>query len=301
MKISKAILVVINVVICLSFGFFVLAFYLAGKPFERGFYCNDQSINKPYKESTIPSTALMIFGFILGIFCFIFANILNFVLLKSSGDSLCLRLKRRKEVIIKNFFVILLIYAYGMGVTTFITDVGKYSIGRLRPHFYNVCKPDWATLNCTDSNGVKNYFIGNKYCTNRDDSKKFKNIRLSFPSGHSSHSAYFATFLILYIDWFIICTNPFAALPKSFVQIALGSGAIYCGFTRVSDYKHHPGDVVAGLSLGFVIAVIIFYGVVVRSCVPLLKLRNIFSSESVESLSGNNQQVMTSIGASNTT
>ena len=31
------------------------------------------------------------------------------------------------------------------------TDIAKYSLGRLRPHFITVCEPRYSSFNCTDS------------------------------------------------------------------------------------------------------------------------------------------------------
>ena len=39
------------------------------------------------------------------------------------------------------------------------------------------------------------------------------------------------------------------------MQVGLFSYAWYCGLTRVSDYKHHPTDVLAGGVLGSIVAV----------------------------------------------
>ena len=51
-----------------------------------------------------------------------------------------------------------------------IVNIGKYSIGRLRPHFFDVCKPDYSQFNCTDKYG--NYlFITDDVCTSTDDEK----------------------------------------------------------------------------------------------------------------------------------
>ena len=63
-----------------------------------------------------------------------------------------------------------------------LTDVGKYTVGRLRPHFLAVCKPDFSLLNCTT--GLHRNFITEDVCTGGKD--LIKEARLSFPSGHSS-------------------------------------------------------------------------------------------------------------------
>ena len=73
-------------------------------------------------------------------------------------------------------------FLVGAAVTVVLTNVGKYTVGRLRPHFLAVCKPDFSKLNCTT--GVEKNFITNYECTGDED--LIKEARLSFPSGHSS-------------------------------------------------------------------------------------------------------------------
>ncbi len=41
-----------------------------------------------------------------------------------------------------------LLYSLGAISTLLITEVGKHTIGRLRPHFIAVCQPDWANIQC---------------------------------------------------------------------------------------------------------------------------------------------------------
>ena len=40
----------------------VLLLHLLGKPFQRGFYCDDASIRYPFKESTVTNTVLYCYG-----------------------------------------------------------------------------------------------------------------------------------------------------------------------------------------------------------------------------------------------
>lgn len=40
-------------------------------------------------------------------------------------------------------------FLFGAAMSQSLTDIAKYSIGRLRPHFLHVCKPDWNLINCT--------------------------------------------------------------------------------------------------------------------------------------------------------
>lgn len=98
-------------------------------------------------------------------------------------------------------------------------------------------------------------------------------------------SAYSATFLILYVQHFIPVSNPLLCLPKLFVQIGMASLALFCGLSRISDHKHHGTDVLAGLILGVVVGAFIFMFILMQSCMPLLKIKENQSMESVYSTS----------------
>ncbi|XP_057300186.1 phospholipid phosphatase 1-like [Hydractinia symbiolongicarpus] len=241
-----------NIIVCLSFGFGVLLFYKIGKPTVQGFYCNDDSINKPFKNSTLPSKEVTIVAMVLCLFCFIVVESYNVFLNKLSGSSLGQYARQNAKSLSYTVIALFCIYLFGAGVTMFITDVGKYTVGRLRPHFYAVCKPDWKKLNCTDSSGVNNYFVGDHFC--RASQEKMKEARLSFPSGHSSFSAFSAFHLVFYIQSQLAVTNKFGFVPKVCVQVLLVCLAFYCGCSRIADNKHHPTDVAAGLFLGVAVA-----------------------------------------------
>lgn len=43
-------------------GLSVFMFYLYGSPYERGFFCGDESIRYPFKESTVSSFFLHLVG-----------------------------------------------------------------------------------------------------------------------------------------------------------------------------------------------------------------------------------------------
>jgi len=52
-------------------------------------------------------------------------------------------------VFIRNFYITLAPFLFGAVVEHIITDIGKYSIGRLRPHFRDVCRLNVSTLDCS--------------------------------------------------------------------------------------------------------------------------------------------------------
>lgn len=48
-------------------------------------------------------------------------------------------------------------YMFGGAVSQSLTDVAKYSIGRLRPNFLAVCKPVWEHINCGAGGYMENF------------------------------------------------------------------------------------------------------------------------------------------------
>lgn len=57
----------------------------------------------------------------------------------------------------------LAVFIFGMAVTQFLTEIGKFSIGRLRPHFLTLCSPDKARMNCSAG------YITEDVCTSMDE------------------------------------------------------------------------------------------------------------------------------------
>ena len=86
------------------------------------------------------------------------------------------------------------------------TEIAKYSIGRLRPHFLTVCNPEYTDDLCRDPNNPQytRFVIENQdeLCRleNGHTEKHLKEARLSFLSGHSSLSFFCATFMIVYLQ-----------------------------------------------------------------------------------------------------
>ncbi len=125
-------------------------------PFERGFYCNDDSIRYPYiREDTVPLWAAGLYGGISAFFIIILVEL--YVNRPCCIDESKFRKKRSKC----NTAIISAILIFGMGAmaTMLITEIGKHTIGRLRPHFFDICQPKWDQIQCyeekTDVGGVK--------------------------------------------------------------------------------------------------------------------------------------------------
>ena len=45
----------------------------------------------------------------------------------------------------------------GAATTFLFTDLSKFTIGRLRPHFLSLCKPDYSNETCRDEHGYMRF------------------------------------------------------------------------------------------------------------------------------------------------
>nr|XP_033787157.1 phospholipid phosphatase 1 isoform X1 [Geotrypetes seraphini] len=211
------------------------------KPYQRGFFCNDDSIKYPFHESTVTSTVLYTVGLTLPISSMILGEALSVYFNHLSSNAFI------RNNYVATIYKAIGTFIFGAAVSQSLTDIAKYTIGRLRPHFLDICKPDWSKINCSFG------YIENFVC--QGNAVKANEGRLSFYSGHSSFSMYCMLFLALYLqsrmkgDW--------ARLVRPTVQFALIAVAVYVGLSRVSDYKHHWSDVLTGLIQGAIVAVLI--------------------------------------------
>ncbi|XP_028939453.1 phospholipid phosphatase 1, partial [Antrostomus carolinensis] len=165
------------------------------KPYQRGFFCNDDSIKYPFHDSTITSTVLYTVGFTLpifslaglpfailnsrripfqrGVFCSDESirypykeDTISYKLLAGIIVPLCIIVIILGETLsvscnhlhsnsfVRNNYIATIYKAigtfiFGAAASQSLTDIAKYSIGRLRPHFLAVCQPDWARINCS--------------------------------------------------------------------------------------------------------------------------------------------------------
>jgi len=229
-------------------------------PNRRGFFENDQNLAYPYHGSTVPSHYLHVVGVIIPFFLILLHHFLN----GQKGVS-----PRWK----KNFAILalptLIGYLFGAGATQVITDVGKYSVGRLRPHFFDVCKPVYDKTADTNGPDFPNY-ITNYTCTGNPDlfpdpedlENRMREVSLSFPSGHSSFVWQAATFTILYLQA-KFNKIPWArkSLLVPFFQVFVLAAAFFTAISRIMDNKHHPTDVIAGSLIGIICQILNVFGV----------------------------------------
>ena len=254
--------------------------FLSGtkEPHHRGFYCDDQNIKHPVLEEEIPlSIAFVIWAVI--VFTLIPAiELLHVTVFTHLSPA---PFKRMPWLFIE-LYRILGYFILGALFTLLTTEMAKFKIGRLRPYFLTVCNPDLTDAMCKDAYGY-NIFVepGNYTCrgeadaTEEETNEAVREARKSFFSGHTSLSFYTAIFLIIYLQ--VRCRKMsseyyddskrdsvrmfrilFSGLKivRPFLQFGIFCLAVYITLTRISDYKHHPGDVFAGIVVGTLVALL---------------------------------------------
>ncbi|XP_047736607.1 phospholipid phosphatase 1 isoform X3 [Hyalella azteca] len=243
--------------ICLDFLLLLIVglVLLVGKktwvPSQRGFFCDDTSIRYPFVDhETVGDTSLLGVGVLLPI-----ATILGLEWQRCRSSEVGKRVHVCGRPLHSYFWSLynnVGCFLFGCAVSQLLTDVAKYSIGRLRPHFLSICNPDWSTITCVDPvSGGYNYVLPD--CSPKDEDR-LKEARLSFPSGHASFSAFTMIYLVLYLQARMRLR---VRLVRPFVQFACLLMAFYTSLSRVSDYKHHWSDVLFGALLGTVVAVLV--------------------------------------------
>ncbi|XP_072538626.1 phospholipid phosphatase 3 isoform X3 [Salminus brasiliensis] len=215
------------------------------EPYRRGFYCSDQSILYPYKNGdTISDAVLCLAGILIAIFSIVIGECYRIHYLKQGTQSF-----------VGNPYVSALyrqvgVFIFGCAVSQSFTDIAKVSVGRMRPHFLDVCQPDYSTINCSLG------YITEYTC--RGDPSRVQEARKSFFSGHASFSMFTMLYLAFYLQSRFTWRG--ARLLRPLLQFTLLMMAFYTGLSRVSDHKHHPTDVLAGFVQGALVAYcIVFY------------------------------------------
>jgi phosphatidate phosphatase len=227
--------------------------YLLVHPFARGFYCSDETIRFPYKPDTVPLWVAGAYGVFGGIFFVIVAEL--YLAAPCCRDEQHFDSNQNRFIL--NTLHGVLLYSLGAISTLLITEVGKHTIGRLRPHFFDVCRPVWEQLDCyssVDGVQVANYVQYREgLCTGNP--KLVREARLSFPSGHTSFTTYSMAFIIIYLEARLTLQR--TRFIKSIIQLTAFIAAWHTAMSRVSDFKHHYTDVMAGAAIGLSVAVFV--------------------------------------------
>ncbi|XP_038640609.1 phospholipid phosphatase 3-like [Scyliorhinus canicula] len=225
-------------IVLASLPFFMVEFN-GVTPYRRGFYCDDESISYPHKEEeTISDPVLCTAGILITVIAIVV------------GESYRVRfLNEQSRSFVTNPYVSMIYkqvgsFLFGCAVSQSLTDLAKVAVGRLRPHFLDVCRPDFTKINCSRG------YIEDYDC--RATASAVTEARKSFYSGHASFAMYTLLYLAFYLE--ARFTWKGARLLRPLLQSLLVMMAFYTGLSRVSDYRHHPSDVLVGFLQGVIIA-----------------------------------------------
>ncbi|CAF1015006.1 unnamed protein product [Rotaria magnacalcarata] len=250
--------------ILLVFSPWLIFKYLV-KPIRRSFLCSDLNLYHPKPiKAAVPTWLLAIYAVVLPVIIILCSEGVRWYYLVSKRAApmiykiqICSTIYNISQWI-GNLYISLVVFACAHGVNSFLTNVGKVSVGRLRPHFIPSCfdKFDYTDF-CIDPNRwISNYTCIGESSTVLKEKDGAYDIRQSFPSGHASTAFCGLMFLALYIHkvWRYRNIGLFAYV----LEMNCFAFAAYISITRVTDHRHHPTDVLSGAILGSVIAIIAF-------------------------------------------
>lgn len=245
-------------------------------PFHRGFFCDDQNLKHPLLPQTVPIVACVLVWALVSVTLIIFVETLRTWAEKGCG-------RPDKPIPGSNTpWIAFELYRhfgyFTLGALTCLlfTEMSKYSIGRLRPHFLTVCQPKMTPELCDDQYGYKKFVtddegvicMGLKQNGGNYTMRQLHEARLSFLSGHSSFSFYCAMFVIVYLQArlqnfpencqsaSVRITYRSLKILRPFIQFSLIILAFWISLTRISNYYHHPMDVATGALVGITFATI---------------------------------------------
>ncbi|KAH8309146.1 hypothetical protein KR059_006164, partial [Drosophila kikkawai] len=251
----------LDILILLCVGFPILIFFLLGDPYKRGFFCDDESLKHPFHDSTVRNWMLYFIGVVIpvGVIVIVEVIIAQSKARRNNGNS------SGRRYVFMNYdlpewliecYKKVGIYAFGAVVSQLTTDIAKYSIGRLRPHFMAVCQPVMPDGSTCDDPVNAGKYIQEFTCKGVGSSARMlREMRLSFPSGHSSFTFFAMVYMALYLQ--ARMTWKGSKLLRHFLQFLFIMVAWYTALSRVSDYKHHWSDVLAGSLIGSTCALVV--------------------------------------------
>ncbi|XP_005745424.1 phosphatidic acid phosphatase type 2D [Pundamilia nyererei] len=207
-------------------------------PYKRGFFCGDPSITYPnITTEAIPDSLLIAGGIaITGVAIAV-------------GE--CYRVRFRgvhSRAFVRNCYVSCLYkelgsFLFGCCIGQSLTNMAKLSVGRLRPNFLDVCNITYASINCKE--GI---YVPAESIVCSVEKKLEEEARKSFFSGHASFAMYTMLYLAFYLQARLSWRG--ARLLRPLIQFFLVMIAVYTGLSRISDYRHHPTDVLTGFIQG---------------------------------------------------
>lgn len=248
------------------------------EPVRQGFYCNDESIKYTSTQNTVPTVVCVLTYLAIAFPLIIFVELISFQIDPPSANQENSLPWKKVPMVVYELYRLLGFFTLGNLFTLNINEICKFQIGRLRPYFLQACKIELTSEMCFDELKQPKYveWWKDNLCTNSNEHELLE-ARKSFLSGHASYSFYNAIFLVLYLQirftkspignrgnkkstWANTIFEGIKILVP-IIQFVLLALAIWISLTRISDFIHHPSDVVAGTLLGLLVGYFTIYHV----------------------------------------
>ncbi|CAD6193985.1 unnamed protein product [Caenorhabditis auriculariae] len=216
---------------------------------QRGFFCDDDTIRYEFRHDTVTTVQLILYNLVLNAVTVI---VTEYYRMNQIEKAIRVPKYKWRDSHLHVLFVRLVTY-FGYSQIGFVMNLTlnvatKHMVGRLRPHFLDVCH--LANDTCVIANQHK--YIIDYSCTGNPE--QVLDARKSFYSGHSCISMYCAVWSALYIQ-----ARLSGALQNNVVVPLLQTIMIITGlgisFSRITDNKHHWSDVLVGIAIGVFIAI----------------------------------------------
>ncbi|CAF3145574.1 unnamed protein product [Rotaria socialis] len=235
------------------------------KPVRRAFLCSDLSLYhvEPQKK-VFPTWLLFLCAIGIPLIIILLSEGVRwYYLFRKKSAKLAYELQIRSKIYripewVGNLYIIIGVFIFANCVTAFLTNIGKVTVGRLRPHFIPSCFQKYSYNDfCVNPNDwIVNYVCLGESSSIVKQKDGAYDIRQSFPSGHASAAFCGLIFLALYIHKVWKYRN-FGLFPYVMETLCFALAA-YIGITRITDNRHHPTDVLGGAILGTFVAIIAF-------------------------------------------
>ncbi|XP_039963038.1 putative phosphatidate phosphatase [Bactrocera tryoni] len=243
-----------DLIIFIVLGIPILICEFVLEPFRRGFFCDDESIRYPFRPNTITTVMLGVIVLAVPALIMLLVELTLFYRCDRIRETVLL-LGYKVPAWLVEFAQHALYFTFGGLLTLEATEIGKFTIGRLRPHFISVCQPQLSDgSNCESPQNLHRY-IENYICVGSGyTSEDVWQARLSFPSGHSSLCFFALTYVAIYLQYKITWRG--SKLTRHFLQFTLVMLAWFTALSRIMDNWHHWSDVLCGGLLGLAMALI---------------------------------------------
>ncbi|CAL8384277.1 phospholipid phosphatase-related protein type 1 isoform X1 [Gadus morhua] len=230
----------------------------------QGFFCHDPELLKPY-----PGSDEVSFVPPLLLYCVVAATPTAIILvgevcmyvMRSTRDALLVQERTivtgdccYLNPLVRRIIRFIGVFAFGLFATDIFVNAGQVVTGGLSPYFLSICKPNYTGADCR----LHQQFVAHgNVCTG--SAALVERARRSFPSKDAALSVYAAVYLTMYITSTIRTKS--SRLAKPVLCLVTLCSAFLTGLNRVSEYRNHCSDVLAGFVLGTAVA--LFLGVCV--------------------------------------